>query len=260
MVHSVIDEIPDNPVTDKIEESMVTAISCADAGCGNAIDNFAWAIGRDPDSKYAIKPLMFALFEENERVRDVSMGALSAIASEGKTEVLPALLLALQHKYPDVNYSAANTLPLLGTKAKSAIPALILNLKDPNVAVRTFNAYALGKIAGAEDTEAIEALKSALNDPEQGVRIEAAVALANLAGSTEPEDILPILKHALNYRQRLHGMEDIYIALGKIGSDAKEILPDLRAELKSAKKKHEHREVIESIEKAIQQIEGGDLK
>jgi HEAT repeat protein len=72
---------------------------------------------------------------------------------------------------------AAACLGRLRRKARPAVPALVLRLKDPEVIVRKMAILALGDI-GAPD--AIPALRDALHDANESVRRRAAIALEEL--------------------------------------------------------------------------------
>lgn len=80
-----------------------------------------------------------------------------------------------------VRQAAANALGQFGAKAKSAVPALIIALKDENQYVRLNAASALGRIV-LEAKPAIPALLAALQDEKIEVRRNAASGLGGIAG------------------------------------------------------------------------------
>ena len=93
-------------------------------------------------AKSAIAPLIAALADSDEVVRDAAGAALTAF---GKEAVEP-LTDALKHKEPTVRRGAADALGEVGPPAKAAVPALRDALLDQDADVRKAVAEALKRI------------------------------------------------------------------------------------------------------------------
>lgn len=128
-----------------------------------------------------------------EHVRDlqsdvarVRQRAAAALGSEGDRSAVPALVEALDDPEAAVRREAARALGSL--KDARAVGPLVEALGDPEKNVRFYAAYALGEIKAPEAADAlVDALVDALADPEWCVRDQAAWALreigdADLAG------------------------------------------------------------------------------
>jgi len=136
------------------------------------------------------------------------------------SEVMPQLLEALKSQDWKVKVIAAHTLGLLGTKAKTAIPALSGLIRDENSDIRFAAAQALGEIG----TEAIvPALTQALQDKDENVRVSAAVAFQQIGSLAQQAK--PVLITALwdgNWFVR----SSISTTIAKLGLSTSDI-PDL---------------------------------
>jgi HEAT repeat protein len=95
------------------------------------------------------------------------------------SDIVAALMLALQDSDENVRERAAATLGSLGPAAKEAIPALARGLKDSDLWVRKEAASAIGEI-GEGDSTGLAALINALNDNDYMVSTEASSSLARL--------------------------------------------------------------------------------
>jgi HEAT repeat protein len=93
-------------------------------------------------AKPAIAPLIAALGDSDEVVREAAAAALSAF---GKEAVSP-LADALKHKEAAVRRGAADALGDIGSTAKTAVPALRDALQDKDAEVRKAVAEALTRI------------------------------------------------------------------------------------------------------------------
>lgn len=94
----------------------------------------------------------------------IQQTAADALARIGSTAV-PALIMTLRDPEPFARAQAAQALARMGPNAKQAVPALIDALSDPNIEVRQSAARALGQI-GPEASEAVPALIELLREPE----------------------------------------------------------------------------------------------
>ena len=108
-----------------------------------------------------------------------------------KRSCLPPVRPILESKARSM---AASTLGMIGESANSAIPALILLLKDQDKDVRLNAASALGKMGELE--KVIPVLRLFLNDKDRSLRLRAISALNEMgesAKSTIPA-LIPLLK------------------------------------------------------------------
>jgi HEAT repeat protein len=110
--------------------------------------------------------------------------AISVIAFQnpGATEVLnsvPALVLAIQSRDPQLKVFAIQALAAMAAGATNAVPALVDQLKDPDPGVRMCAVEALGRI-GTRSPHVIAGLRRCLLDRDDQVKIFAVKALHDL--------------------------------------------------------------------------------
>jgi HEAT repeat protein len=101
--------------------------------------------------------------------------AVVALGRRGDRSAVPALIAMLQDPDSSVRREAARVLGQW--KDEQAVPRLIQSLGDGDANVRTYAAYALGEI---KDPRARDALLGALSDPQWTVRDQAAWAIREL--------------------------------------------------------------------------------
>ncbi len=137
----------------------------------------AEAIGKiGPAAKSAVGPLLAALGDTDDTVRDAAALALAAF---GKDAVGP-LTAALKHADANVRRGAAAAIGRIGPGAKDAVTPLVAVMKnDADSDVREAAIRALGSI-GPDAKAAAPALRDALTDRDQGVREAAAAALKRI--------------------------------------------------------------------------------
>ena len=113
---------------------------------------------------------------------------------------LSAWIGDLSDSNPETKKKAAATLTLMGSSAKSAVPALLKALGDGDPYVRQYCAYALGQIAGG-DAAVVTALRGLLSDRQWFVRSRAADAVSRLgpAAKAALPDLEPLLKDGQPY-------------------------------------------------------------
>jgi HEAT repeat protein len=129
----------------------------------------------------AIPALIEILQDESVVIRVSVIESLCKIGGEAKT--IPSLISTLEDASPKVRASAAFALGCFHQKAKVAVEALIISLRDEDDWVRTNSAEALSRIKDAKI--AIPALIIALQDNYPRVRGKAALALANIGKPSE---------------------------------------------------------------------------
>jgi HEAT repeats len=96
-----------------------------------------------------------------------------------------------------IRYRAAESLGMIGTEAKSAIPELIYNVRDPATwETRQAAAYALGTVAVDREKGpqliVLQALYGALRDNSASVRMSAVQAIARLGAPKDQKDRLEL--------------------------------------------------------------------
>lgn len=120
----------------------------------------------------AVEPLVAALRDDNERVRDKAAEALIEIGGIGVTQ---AFIVALTDRNPYTREKAADALGRIGDSCATKL--LVAALNDTNWKVREKAAEALGRIG---DSYAVEPLVAVLEDDDSDVRQKAAEALDKL--------------------------------------------------------------------------------
>jgi HEAT repeat protein len=106
---------------------------------------------------------------------------------------IPRLIQELREGDEPDRIGAAETLGRLGADAKSALPALLLALRDEGESVRQAGLSAI--IAIGPDFRAMEALTVSLRDSDNAVRAMSATALGQLGPVAR--QTIPALRHAL---------------------------------------------------------------
>lgn len=137
-----------------------------------------------------IKPLIEALNNQSDGIRENAAKALAQIASNQNTvptEAIPQLIQSLQQdNNSSVRMYAAMAIAAIGESAKVAIPQLIQSLQqDKSFAVRTYAAGAFIYM-GESGKEAIpQLIQSLKQDPDATVRSAAAFALGYMKESAK---------------------------------------------------------------------------
>ena len=143
--------------------------------------------------------------------------ALGDLGDEAKT-ALPNMILLLKDNAQDVRFFAAMALGRVGA---AAVPGVTGLLHDTNATVRAIAAQALGRI-GPNANQSIPELKPLIQDTNAAVRTEVVLAL----GRIEKEIAVPMLVDLLS-RNVTDVREAAFDALGEMGSAARAALPAL---------------------------------
>jgi len=113
----------------------------------------------------------------------------------------------------------------LGPDAKSAVPALIALLDDPDDRVRYLSVFAI-RCLGPVAHEALPRVIKSLNDPEFTVQDDAVAALGTIRA--DPEHVVPILLDFLAKNPSDQILrQDTMVALGQFGTNADSAVPVL---------------------------------
>src|SRR5207247_2378833 len=89
-----------------------------------------------PIAKFAVPELREALKDDNGFVRVKVAEALWSVEKTSPTILLPVLLGALKDKNAELRAVVPPVLAQMGSRAKTAVPALVKALKDKEVSVR----------------------------------------------------------------------------------------------------------------------------
>ncbi|NVM35543.1 MAG: HEAT repeat domain-containing protein [Candidatus Lokiarchaeota archaeon] len=177
----------------------------------------AKALGRIGQNAHAAIPhLMESLKDVEWTVRTASAQSLSQIGKESKMAI-PSLISALEDKDWRVRYRVSNTLIEIG---EEVVPSLLEILNHKNSIVRKGAIDTLGDM-GFSDPNIIDGLSNLLSDKVEAVRGKTAYALRSIG-----KEAVPVLLKGFEKSKK--GMKNILIsALGGIGTEAKEALPNL---------------------------------
>jgi HEAT repeat protein len=194
-------------------------------------------------------------------------GLMATIArGEDTNRFVLALLHALKLPDTEAQTWAPVILGELGSRARTAVPALLQKLNDKN-ATRSKVAEALGKI-GCEPERVVPALIDALGTPglkwnntlpeweERGVRAAAATALGQFG--IQAKAAVPKLLKAVRPGHREIGAQAID-ALGKIGAERGQFVPVLIGAIKDGGTLRDEKELVETAVEALGKL-GPDAK
>ncbi len=149
---------------------------------------------------------------------------------------IPELIAALKDESVLVRRRAADTLGVFGPEARTAVPALIEVLKDPDPGTKQESSVSeiatasLGQI-GPDAKVAASAMMGILNTKDSSLRTDALVTLAKIV----PKDkkLVPLFVQILKDKDQQGLRYAAAMALGYLGRDAREAVPDLIEALKA---------------------------
>lgn len=143
------------------------------------------------DAAKAVAQLIADLKGKDNQASAAAREALGPDGPYAKT-ALPALIDALNEPDRGVQWNLAELIAEYGPRA---VPSLIDALKRPNVNIRVSAAEALGKVR-PRPVEAVPALIAAMKDPEPEVRAAAARGLREMRRAADK--VIPVLVAGLN--------------------------------------------------------------
>ncbi len=131
-----------------------------------------------------VPPTIRARFDNQLAMKAKAAWVISVIACRNPTaaenrSAIPALIVSLESRNPQLRYVAAQALAAIGPAASNAVPMLVLKTTDQNSIVRLCAVDALGRIGFASD-DALKALRAALSEANSDVRFVATNALERL--------------------------------------------------------------------------------
>jgi HEAT repeat protein len=153
---------------------------------------------------------------------------------ESSEDILQALIGLLKDDSPLVRTHTLAAIRCLGPRARRAVPAIIAGLDDPEAdqdkrTVRGEAIMALVEIGG-EISAAVPGLVKAVKDKDTNVQIQALKALGGLA--LKDERVTDALIWAVDKNLETHVRAEAALAIGMIGPSAKKAIPTLREILK----------------------------
>jgi HEAT repeat protein len=193
---------------------------------------------------------------ENDDMQSLAVVVLRRLGPKAK-DAVPALILELKDPDPDYRRGVEFTLAAIGPAAKSAVPALIEHMTSDEPRVRYTACYALGKI-GPDAAAAIPKLRENITSDDKFLKAASVWALLHI----EPADkalqtmAVPVLTKALEESDRDLVKEESAAALGMIGPAAKSAIPTLQKTAQEA----ESPEVRAAAEQALKKIQAGSGK
>jgi HEAT repeat protein/PBS lyase HEAT-like repeat-containing protein len=199
-------------------------------------------------------PYAISLLKHNSpTVRQATAWGLGSLRRQTAAvdQAVPGLIDALEDGNRDVRFHAVLALIGIGPTASNAVPALRKTFTRArlfltnDLFLRAAAARALGHI-GASAAGALPDLRAALLDQNAYLRGQAAVAVWRIDGDLNTA--LPILLQEMSRTSENH-KEDWVVAIGEMGTRARETIPYLRDELAQAREPTFLEEVMNTLNK-----------
>lgn len=180
-----------------------------------------------PQKQLSLNECLQKVADKNPVVRVHAVDGLANYASQTKI-VLPVLLKSLRDSSADVKYFAAMSLGKLG---KPAVEEVAKSLHDENPKV-SCGAILTLKFAGAPSNKYLEEVISLSKSNISAVKIEAIKAIGKI--STDKGKVMPILLECLKDTNQ-NILFATFEALGRLGTSAKEALPEVTNIIRTSK-------------------------
>jgi HEAT repeat protein len=132
----------------------------------------------------------------------------------------------LRGQSTDVRAAVITSLGKIGAADPKAIQGLMEALGDQDSRIRGLSALALKSI-GPKSAVAVTRLSGALDDPVESVRVSAAEALGEIGPPAGPA-AHALARKIVDKKEGRFVFRESMLALGKIGPNAKDALPELR--------------------------------
>lgn len=182
------------------DEHYKVRLACADA------------LGRIGD-KYAVKPLIDVLEDEEEKSVYLKESATFALGMLGDTSAIDPLIAILESKqglfdkFSFLKEKIVEALGKLNFNNKRVINALKKSLMDSSPLVRI---NAIEAIMNSEDEDAVELIRPCLNDEDNEVKRNALVALYNLVGRDILNEVLELPIYSDYLREEAQSLMEEY--------------------------------------------------
>ncbi|HEY2826081.1 MAG TPA: HEAT repeat domain-containing protein [Pirellulales bacterium] len=174
----------------------------------------------------AVPRLIKAL--QRDDMQDLAVEVLRRLGPKAK-DAVPALILELKDPNPDYRREVEFALAAIGPSCQAAVPALVEHMTSDDPKVRYTACYALGKI-GPAAKDAVPKLRENINSDDKFLKVASVWALLQIQPEDNPLRVLavPLLTKALEESDRDLVKEESASALGKIGAAAKSAIPTLQ--------------------------------
>jgi HEAT repeat protein len=165
---------------------------------------------------------------ENNDMQSLAVEVLRRLGPQAM-DAVPALVLELKDPDPDYRREVEFALAAIGPDAKAAVPALVEHMTSDEPKVRYTACYALGKI-GPAAADAVPKLRENINSDDKFLKVASVWALLHIQPEDNPLRVLavPLLTKALEESDRDLVKEESASALGMIGPAAKAAIPTLQ--------------------------------
>lgn len=174
----------------------------------------------------AVPRLIKAL--ENDDMQSLAVEVIRRLGPKAK-DAVPALILELKDPSPDYRREVEFALAAIGPDAKAAVPVLVEHLTSDDPKVRYTACYALGKI-GPAAAEAAPKLRENIKSDDKFLKAASVWALLKIQPLDQQLKLLavPVLTKALEEADRDLVKEESATTLGAIGAPAKSAIPTLQ--------------------------------
>jgi HEAT repeat protein len=202
----------------------------------------------------AVPRLIKAL--ENDDMQSLAVEVLRRLGPQAK-DAVPALVLELKDPDPEYRREVEFALAAIGPAAKTAVPALVEHMTSDEPRVRYTACYALGKI-GPDAADAIPKLRENVTSDDKFLKVASVWALLHIQPADKALQTMavPLLAKSLEESDRELVKVESASALGKIGASAKSAIPALQKAAQEA----ESPKVRAAAQEALKKIQGGSGK
>lgn len=250
---------------------LLTAIS--DAELSVQLEGIRALGGLGPQAVGAVDLLRESIREGNAAVQIAALEALASIGS-GAAEAAPEAAVCLEKGRPELRSSALAALGGMGRAAQQYLPLVESALDDEEAAVRAAGVAALVRME-PEREKTLPRLEEALSDASFEVRKPAVQALGEMGEAARPvaEKLFSLLGEDADRPLAMGALREIRpreaalyvavlehreaevrqfscVALGRLGKDAEETVPELRKRLRD-----EYDFVRDAAREALRRIE-----
>ncbi|HTQ39576.1 MAG TPA: HEAT repeat domain-containing protein [Pirellulales bacterium] len=202
----------------------------------------------------AVPRLIKAL--QNDDMQALAVEVLRRLGPKAK-DAVPALILELKDPDPEYRREVEFALAAIGPAAKTAVPALIEHLGSDEPRVQYTACYALGKI-GPDAADAVPKLRDNMKSDDKFLKVASVWALLHIqpADKALQSMAVPLLAKALGDSEHELARVESANALGRIGAAAKSAIPDLQ----KAAEQDDSPKVRAAAVEALKKIQAGSNK
>ena len=191
---------------------------------------------------------------DNDDMQSLAVEVIRRLGPKAKSAV-PPLILEMKDPSADYRREVEFALASIGPDAKAAVPTLVEHLSNEkeDLKVRRTACYALGKI-GPAASEAVPALQKTAMAEDKFLKVASVWALLHIQPDNKPLQTMaiPLMAAALAESDRDLVKEEAAATLGLIGPSAKDAIPALE----KAAKEDPSPAVREAAEAALKKVRG----